>query len=146
MEINTKYFGNIQVNETDQITFEKGLFGFEENKSFFILSFDDVDDTLLCLQSAEEPYLAFVLFNPFSILGDYDPNLTDKDLEELGANADTPLTFYAIAVLRDDFRDTTLNLKCPVVINMENKLAKQVMLEGSSYSLRHPMVTAEKEA
>jgi len=146
MKINTKYFGQIEVNDSEQITFGKGLFGFEENKSFFVLSFDEEDDTLQCLQSAEDPNLAFVILNPFSILDSYDPLLIKEDLADLDAQGDTSLVFYSIAVLHDDFKDTTVNLKCPVVINLEKKLAKQVILEDSSYSLRHPMVTTEKGA
>lgn len=145
MKINTKYFGSIEVNPTNQINFPKGLFGFEDHKSFFIIAFEENDDSLLCLQCKDEPYLAFILLNPFNIVSDYHPLLADEDLEDLQADASSSLAFYTIAVLHDDFRNTTINLKCPIVLNSDKKLAKQVILEGSDYSLRHPIVEKEKE-
>ncbi|WP_027400149.1 flagellar assembly protein FliW [Anaerovorax odorimutans] len=145
MNIDTKYFGNIEIDEDEKLIFPNGLFGFENNKSFFILAFDDSDKDILCLQSADEPYLAFVIINPYSIVSTYEPVLSKYDLKDLKADNNISLIYYSLAVVHDEFKNTTINLKCPIVLNVEKKLAKQVILEDSTYSLRHPIMTPNKE-
>ena len=144
MNMNTKYFGNIEVTESDIIIFPKGIFGFEKNKSFYLLPFEDSEGTLLCLQSAEEPHLAFVLINPYHMIEEYHPLLTDEDLNDIEAQIDSPIAYYVITVVHENFQDSTVNLKCPIIINLDKKMAKQVMLENSSYSLRHPIIAQDK--
>ena len=56
----TKYFGDIEVKDEELITFEPGIFGFEEDTQFVLLSFLDEEgesseDFILCLQSVSEP-------------------------------------------------------------------------------------------
>jgi len=50
LNIQTKYFGEMEVSESDVINFPGGVFGFEGMKRFVIASFDDEDDGVLCLQ------------------------------------------------------------------------------------------------
>ena len=52
MRLQTKYFGEIDCPEEDLLHFPEGLFGFEEEKEFFLLPFEDSEGTLLCFQSA----------------------------------------------------------------------------------------------
>jgi flagellar assembly factor FliW len=83
--------------------------------------------------------LALVLVNPVYILDNYSPCLTPEDYSALGAKEDTPLAYYAIAVVHDNWKDSTANLKCPIVINAEKMLGKQIIMEDSSHSMRHPV-------
>lgn len=145
MNINTKYFGEISVPDDEQIFFPSGLFGFQENKSFFLLSFngnesqeESGDDDLMCLQSTDDPYLAFVIVNPFAIVPDYEPLLlTGEDLDEIGSTPEEQLAFFAITVIHENLHESTANLKCPIVINPKNRKGKQVIFDGDNYSMRH---------
>lgn len=147
--MNTKYFGEITINEKDLLTFEPGLFGFEDKKKYALLSFINEDgesseDSLMCLQSMEEPQLAFLLMNPYYIFPDYDPyQMPEKELKAIGLEETTKHTVYCIAVVRDNFEESTINLKCPIVINLENRKARQYILEDSGYSMRHPVASKE---
>ena len=147
--MNTKYFGEINVDEKEVITFKPGLFGFEDKTKFVLLSFLDEngessEDSLMCLQSTEDPQLAFIIMNPYYIVAEYDPYKgAEKDLKDIELGETTKHTVYCIAVIRDNFEESTINLKCPIVINLENKNAKQIILEDSGYSMRHPVVKKE---
>ncbi len=77
------------------------------------------------------------MINPFRFVTDYSISLTDEDLEELESKGDN-LFFYNICVVRDNIKDSTVNLKCPIIVNVDNRLAKQVILEDSKYPLRFP--------
>ena len=60
----TKYFGQLDCPEEEMIRFPRGLFGFEEERAFFLLPFQGSGGSLLCFQSAVTPHLAFVAMNP----------------------------------------------------------------------------------
>ena len=139
MVINTKYFGEMNLTEDEKIHFPEPLLGFEETLDYIIIQFYEDSDSLLCLQSADDPDLAFVLVNPLYAVEKYSPALSDEDLTALNADKDTPLAYYAVAVIHDDWKDSTINLKCPVVVNPEKMLGKQIIMEETSYSMRHPI-------
>lgn len=145
----TKYFGDIAIDEKEILTFTSGLFGFENKTKYTLLSFLDNDgesseDFLLCLQSAEDSNLAFIVMNPYYVCPDYNPyQLSDKHLSEIKLGEETKHTVYCIAVVRDNFSESTINLKCPIIINLEEKLARQFILEDSDYSMRYPVVVKE---
>lgn len=138
MEISTKYFDTVSVSEKDIIRFQNGLFGFESFKEYVLISFEPGSDSLMCLQSTQDSELAFILMNPFNLKRDYEPSLTDSDMKDMGITDDTKGVFYySICVVKDNIADSTVNLKCPVVINPDNMSAKQLILDDDRYSLRH---------
>lgn len=140
MEISTKYFDKISVSEKDIIKFKQGLFGFEELKDYILISFEPGSDNLMCLQSTQDSELAFILMNPFNLQKDYSPILTDSDIKELGIKDTTEgVLYYAVCVVKDNVSESTVNLKCPVVINPESQMAKQLILDDDKYSFRHSL-------
>ena len=145
METNTKYFGTIPYTEDEVITFENGIFGFEENKRYLLIRFEEDNAGLLCLQNLEEPQLAFIVANPFVFLPDYNPQVAEADLKKLGNPAYENLAFYTTCVLAEDMADSSTNLRCPLVINGETKKALQVILEDSAYGFKQPFHEFAKE-
>ncbi|WP_028829249.1 flagellar assembly protein FliW [Proteocatella sphenisci] len=140
MELSTKYFDKISVSEKDIIRFEHGLFGFETLKEHILISFEPGNDNLMCLQSVQDSELAFILMNPFNLKKDYSPILTDSDIRELEIKDDTEgVLYYAVCVVKDDVSESTVNLKCPLVINPQSQAAKQLILDDERYSFRHSL-------
>jgi len=137
MRLKTKYFGEIDCPEEGKLCFPDGLFGFEEEKEFYLLPFEGGEGTLLCFQSAVTPALAFVAVDPFSLKPDYAPVLTAGELKALGAERSEELCYYALCVVRSPAADSTVNLRCPVAINRETRRAAQVILEDDSFHMRH---------
>ena len=145
METNTKYFGAMPYTEDEVITFENGIFGFEENKRYLLIRFEEDNAGLLCLQNLEDTELAFVVANPFVFLPDYSPQVSEADLKKLGSPAPETLAFYTTCVLAEDMANSSTNLRCPLVINGETKKAVQVILEDSAYGFKQPFHTFAKE-
>lgn len=137
MLLQTKYFGEIECPEGHLFRFERGLFGFEEEKEFCLLSFEGGEGSLLCFQSVRTPPLAFVAMNPFSLKPDYAPVLRPEELRELEAERSEDLCFYALCVVRSPAADSTVNLRCPIAVNDRNGKAMQVILESGDYHMRH---------
>lgn len=139
MLIQTKYFGEIEYETKDILSFREGLFGFEEEQQFLLLPFADSDATLLCLQSLTTASLAFVVMNPFSLKSDYAPILRAEELQALAVTQSEDLCYYVLCVVRQPVSESTVNLKCPLVINDESRVCMQVILEMPEYEMRHPL-------
>lgn len=137
MKLNTKFFGEMDYEKEEIISFPDGLFGFEEEKEYLLIRFDDEDDTLLSLQSVNTPTLAFVVVNPFRIMPEYAPYVADADLESLGVNNQELVAIYSIAVIGAELENTTVNLKAPLVIDPATRTGRQVILEDTAYSFKH---------
>jgi len=139
LKLQTKYFGEIDYEAGDVITFPVGPFSFEEEHEFLLLPFEGGAGSLLCFQSIHTPGLAFVAMDPFSLLPGYNPVLQPQELKELGVADSQELGFYVLCVVKKPVSDSTVNLKCPVAIHPETRVARQVILETDAYEMRHPL-------
>lgn len=137
MQLNTKYFGPVDYDTQDVLTFPSGLFGFEEERSFLLLPFAGSQETLLCLQSTATPSLAFVAMNPFSLKPDYAPRLSEEELQLMGVKRSEELCYYVMCVVKEPVGESTVNLRCPVVVNPDLHRAMQVILDTDAYQMRH---------
>ena len=139
MKLQSKYFGEIEYLDEDVIFFSAGLFGFEEERRFLLLPFEGSAGTLLCFQSIQTPALAFVAMNPFALMPDYAPVLQPNELKDLGVSDSQELGFYVLCVVKSPVSDSTVNLKCPVAIHPDTRVARQVILDTDAYEMRHPL-------
>lgn len=89
------------------------------------------------LQCVDEPMLAFAIANPFLLKPDYDVELSNKVIEHLGIKKEEDVAIYAIVVVPEDITKMTMNLKAPVVINVQNRKGVQAILDTEKYSIRH---------
>ena len=137
MQINTKYFGPIDFSEEEALSFPNGLFGFEDEKEFLLLPFHGSQGNLLCFQSTKTPSLAFVAMNPFSLKPDYAPELSGEELYLMGAEDSRELCYSVLCAVREPVAESTVNLKCPLVVNDQLRRAVQVILETGDYRMRH---------
>lgn len=143
MNINTKYFGNVEYSENDVINFSTGIFGFEEFSKYILIKFDGENHAMFCLQGIENDAPVFIVFNPFEIVDNYMPVLSDSDLSELECDDDSSVEYYVIANIAQPMENTVINLKSPIAVNTVNKSAKQVIMD--KYELRHPMFRKAEE-
>ena len=145
VKVQTKYFGQIDYEAGDIITFPAGLFGFEEEHEFLLLPFEGSAGSLLCFQSIHTSALAFVAMDPFALLPSYTPVLQPHELKELGVDDSQELGFYVLCVVKKPVDQSTVNLKCPVAIHPDTRVARQVILETDNYGMRHPLAQFGKE-
>ena len=146
MTINNKYFGSIEYSPEEKICFPEGLFGFEEERDFLPIPFEEDSDTLICLQSLGDENLCFILLNPFHFFAFYNPRISDADRSAIGSPKDEDISYYVIGVIRDRISDSTANLKAPIAVNFHTRDARQIILEDPAYTFRHPLGTQQKEA
>jgi flagellar assembly factor FliW len=138
LKLETKYFGEIDYEPEDVLTFANGLFGFEDETSFLLLPFAGGRHQLLCMQSVQTQGLAFVVMNPFALRPDYTPVLQENELKSLGVTDSCDLGYYVLCMVKKPVAESTVNLRCPVAVNPETRAARQVILEDDRYHMRHP--------
>ena len=120
MIIKTRDFGEEEISEEVIIDFPNGVYAFEENKRFVLLSPCGEDKYPMWLQSVDNPNLCFIVFDPREFVSDYSVEL-DKETKELLKADGAELDLLCMAVVPDEYINTTLNLKSPIVINSEAK-------------------------
>jgi len=137
MKLNTKHFGELEIEEDKIIIFPKGIPGFIEYTQYAIINDEEADSPFCWLQSVEEPNLAFTLVNPFLIYPDYKPNLSEIEVAKLGQGEPEDYSILSIALIPEDVEKMTANLMAPIVINLKSKKAMQIIQDGEEYPVKY---------
>jgi len=136
--IETGRFGQLTVGNDEIVSIPQGILGFAEYTKFCLV--DPADDTLiLWLQSIENPQIAFALLEPKIFKPDYTARLSASELRELKLENINQSAVFSILTIPEDATQMTANLKAPLVINLKEKIAKQVVLQENEYSIKHLM-------
>ena len=116
MEIMTRDFGKVNVDESKIFNFPSGLFAFEECRQFALLS--PLGDGVypMWLQSTENVTPCFIVFDPAIIDGAYKITLNSSEKKLLKIDDSSNVRCLSIAVVPEDYKKTTVNMKCPIVI------------------------------
>ena len=120
-----------------EIYFKLGLPAFESFKEFFIVSNED-EAPFLWLQSKQQASLAFVTIDPFLVLPDYLPDLSEEDVRFLEIEDEEDVLLLSIVnVAQPGMQQVSANLLSPVVINWKRQLGKQVIVQNHQrYSVK----------
>lgn len=138
MIIETSRFGKVEIKTEDVLTFPEGLLGFSDLRKFVILD-DPNDDIFAWLQSCELPSIAFPVLEPELFAEAYKVALTKSDLEALKIADQKKARFFSIITIPEDPTQMTANMKAPIVINIEAKLARQCVLQDNNLAIREPI-------
>lgn len=138
MRVNTTRFGELEVNSEDIVNFTEGLLGFDKLKKFFVV--DPGDSTLiLWLQSVEDEKVAFPIIEPKIFKPDYIAKLLPADMNSVQLENVSHAKIYSILTIPSDITQMSANLKAPIVINNEKKIARQIVLQDNKLSVKFEM-------
>ena len=139
MKIITKIFGEIEVSDDKIITFENGIIGFPDLKRFTLLH-DEEKGTgvgIRFLQSIDEPAFAMPVMDPLVIKEDYDPEVDDELLAGLGELTPENILVLVTVTVPKDLTNMSINLQGPIVINVEERKACQLIVENKDYPVKY---------
>lgn len=142
MKILTRDFGETEIDESTIISFPSGIIGFESVTKYTLLSPLGEGIFPMWLQSVEGPDPCFVVYDPMEIYPDYKFEISDEEQHLLKIGKETPYRCIAVAIVPDNYRETTINLRCPIVINTEDNIAAQVILT-EQYEFKAPVYDEE---
>lgn len=138
MQVKTKHFGEIDLDENKIIHFENGIFGFEDYKRYTILYDEEGTRTdISWLQSLDEPLFAIPVISPFIIKPDYNPNVEDELLKPLGDITEENIVVLVSITVPAEIENISADLKAPFIINSDEKKGAQILAENSDYEIKY---------
>jgi len=145
LQITTKHFGDIDIDEEKIINFPQGIIAFEKMKKFIIIDNPDKEVPFSWLQSIDNRDLAFVIINPFVFKQDYEIDIPENVLEELEIDDRETIAIFSIVVVPQDLNKMTANLLAPIIINTKNYMGKQIILNDKRYTTKHLIIDELKK-
>lgn len=134
--IDTTRFGNVEFTCEDIVTFVEGVVGFPAQTEFVLIAHKD-NSPYRWLQSIQTPDLAFLVVDPAEFIADYAPELPATIAQSLDIDEQCPRLVYTIVTIpRGRPEEMTLNLAGPILINLANNRAKQIVLEDENFPIR----------
>lgn len=140
MEVQTKTMGVVSVDDSRILNFPKGLFGFEDYHKYALIEAEY--EPFFWLQSLDEKSLAFLLIDPFLIVNDYELDIDDKMLKDIGIVSPTDVYVWSVVTVPADGGPVTANLQGPLVVNRKTQTALQVILSDSKWTTKHNILKA----
>lgn len=149
MKAKTRIFGEIEIADDKIITMERGMIGFPELNKFALI-FDEEkgrQSTIMWLQSMDDTDIAFPVMDPHTVKEDYNPNVNEEIVAPIGElNEDNTYVLVTVTVPKK-IEDFSINLKAPIVVNMDNMKAVQLIVEDD-YPVKfkvYELLQAKKE-
>jgi flagellar assembly factor FliW len=136
VKIQTSRFAEIDVDESKIIEMKVGILGFNHLDRFVMIIHEE-GSPFHWFQSLEDGSIAFIIINPFIIKSDYEPEIDDQTLEMLEVNKAEDIELMVILTICSAPVKITANLRAPLVINKQKKLASQVVLADEQYPVQY---------
>lgn len=127
MEIHSSRLGTIEVEDADVLHFPEGLVGFADCRDWVLLA-DAQNEAVAWMQSVDRPEVSLAVVSPRRFAPDVQFRLARRELAPL--NLDRLAGVRLLVIVGRTNRSVTLNLKAPLVINLERRLGRQVITNG----------------
>ena len=121
-----------------EILFEKGIPGFE-NYRYFNVNIVEGNKKIYNIVSKEDSNVGFISISPFDIKKDYEIDLDDEVVKELDIKTEKDVLVLCLITLGKSLKDSTANLKAPIIINIKNNRGKQLILQDDKYKIKEPL-------
>ena len=138
VKVATKAYGLIDVDKRQKISFPQGLFGFEKLREYVLLDADR--QPFYWLQSLDVEQVAFVLVNPFLFRPDYELNIGNEELADIGIRSPEEALIFSIVTIPPDGSPMTANLQGPLIINRDTRAGKQAILSDTRWKTKHDIM------
>ncbi|MBQ9334699.1 MAG: flagellar assembly protein FliW [Lachnospiraceae bacterium] len=147
MQMLTRAFGEIEIDESKVINFPGGIIGFPDLQHFVLLYDEDQgSNTVKWLQSVEEPGFAMPVISPLIVKDDYNPSVDDELLKPLGEMNDDDMVVLVTMTIPHEIEKMTVNLRGPVIINSATCKGCQIIIDSDEYKVKYPIYDKLAEA
>ncbi len=146
MLLHTTRFGALQVETDDVFLFPHGLIGLEDFRRWVLLA-DAENEAVGWLQSASHPDVAVAVVSPRRFVPEYQVRIPRAELAKLSLD-EVDRAFVLNLVSRNQ-HGLTLNLKAPVLFNLDRRLACQMITSDDQplqWELTAPILKLRKSA
>lgn len=136
----TRIFGEVDIEEEKVLNFPNGIIGFPELTRFALIHDAEKEDKggIRWLQSLQEPEFALPVTDPLYLIDSYNPEVEDELLQPIGNVEKCDLLVLVAVSVPSDPAQISINLMAPVVINVTERKGCQVLVEGG-YPIKFPV-------
>lgn len=132
MKADTRIFGEIEIADDKIITLEKGMIGFPKLTHFALIYDEEKKEkynSIMWLQSMDDPDIAFPVMMPNVVKEDYRPNVSEEMIAPLGELNEENTYMLVTVTVPKQVEEFSVNLKAPIVVNMDNRKGVQLIVE-----------------
>ena len=126
------------VLKTGNIVFEKGLPGFDGLKNFELEALEQVG--FFNLSSSDEENISLLLVDPYMYFPNYEVEIDDSVMNRLNINDAKDVLILTVVTLNNDVEKITLNLRAPLIVNINTGDSEQIILSREDYLVRQTLV------
>ncbi|MDD6056888.1 MAG: flagellar assembly protein FliW [Clostridiales bacterium] len=147
MKAETRLFGEIDIEDEKIIWLPGGMIGFPHLQKFALIFDEEKEEKakegkgIMWLQSMDEPQVAFPVMHPNELKPDYNPTVNDEMLKPLGDLTDENIYILVTVTATKEIKDTSINLKAPIIINSDNRKGCQLIVEDD-YPVKYKICEA----
>lgn len=146
MNINTRAFGEVVIDDEKIIHFPSGIVGFSDLTEFALIHDEEKGiGAIHWLQSVQEPGFAMPVMDPLIVKPDYNPEVDDELLKQIGELDPEQVLILVTVTVPSDLTKMSVNLKGPIIINTAEKKACQVIVEGDECPVKFPIYDILKD-
>lgn len=139
MNITTKLFGEIEVDESKMIVFTSGIIGFPDLTDFLLIHDSESSGGIKWLQSVQEPAFAMPVIDPLSVMESYNPNVEDEFIKPLNIKDESDMLVLVTITVPKDITQMTVNLRAPIIICGSSRKANQIIVDQDEYLVKYPI-------
>ncbi len=144
IKVQSTRFGEAEINVDQILTFPLGIAGFEEHKRWCLLHLEETPD-YSWLQSLDDSGVSLLLADPDELFNNYHVHVTEDLLAplELAEEGEGIPSVVMRVVLKwaENTKSFSANLRAPIIFNLDNRRALQIILQGSQYSMNEEIKT-----
>jgi len=134
LTVQTLLKGPVEVAEDQLTTFVTPLLGFPQLKRW--LFYQTQAGPTYWIQSVEDPKVGFCVLAPFQAGLDPDIELGSEDVGDIGAKDVSDIDVFTMVVLDKDPSQRRTNLRAPILVCRNTRMAKQVVLQDTRLPIK----------
>jgi flagellar assembly factor FliW len=145
MQIETRRFGTLEIDDDAAFDVSSGIPGFPEMRHVALLGAGTMpgheaesdDHTMYWLQDLDDGDLSFLCIVPWMAFPEYDIEIDERSL---GIVDETDIRVLSLVTTRreDGAAHLTANLRAPLVVDTRARRLQQVILSDSRWPIRAP--------
>ncbi|MDA9802928.1 flagellar assembly protein FliW [bacterium] len=130
-----------EASDVPVIEMRGGLLGFPDMTRFALIKMND-EGLVYRLQSLESEAVNFVVVPAMPFFPNYSPVVDDDVADRFNLAAGADVLVLLIVTLGESFKQSTVNLMAPVLLDPARQVAEQVIIENAGLSVRAPLMAA----
>ncbi len=130
-----------EASDVPVIEMRGGLLGFPDMTRFALIKMND-EGLVYRLQSLESEAVNFVVVPAMPFFPNYSPVVDDDVADRFNLAAGADVLVLLIVTLGETFKQSTVNLMAPVLLDPARQVAEQVIIENAGLSVRAPLMAA----